>query len=145
MKGARKSISLLAISHVIAYWLIGLEEWRVTYRQNFKLLWSKQRYMYHFLNKGEFQTAVPLFIIFTYEDCWVKNEGLTLKAPRKILEEMTVYFCFLFFRENNAWHYIWIICPADDSHVMSSIISSKNYIEHALKMSSASHDWRFKG
>ena len=70
---------------------------------------------------------------------------LTLKAPRKILEQSTICFYFLFFRENNAWHYMWIVCPADDSHVMSSIISSEKYIEHALKMSSASHDWRFKG
>ena len=37
------------------------------------------------------------------------------------------------------------MCPADDSHVMSSIISSENYVEHALKMLPASHDWRFKG
>ena len=28
---------------------------------------------------------------------------------------------------------------------MSSIISSENYVEHALKMSSASRDWRLKG
>ena len=35
--------------------------------------------------------------------------------------------------------------PADESHVISSIISSENYVEHALKMSSASRDWRFKG
>ena len=34
---------------------------------------------------------------------------------------------------------------ADDSHVMSSIISSEKYDKHALKMSSASRDWRFKG
>ena len=32
----------------------------------------------------------------------------------------------------------------DDSHVMSSIISSENDIEHALKMLSASCDWQFK-
>ena len=63
---------------------------------------------------------------------------LTRKAPRKILEQTTIYFCFLFFREDNA-------CPADDSHVMSSIIPSENYVEHALKMSSASRDWGFKG
>ena len=40
---------------------------------------------------------------------------------------------------------MWIIYQADDSHAMSSIISSENYAEHALKMSSASRDWRFKG
>ena len=33
----------------------------------------------------------------------------------------------------------------NDSHVKSSIISSENYIEPALEMSSASRDWRFKG
>ena len=38
-----------------------------------------------------------------------------------------------------------IVCQADNSHVMSSIISSENYVEHALKMLSASRDWRFKG
>ena len=38
-----------------------------------------------------------------------------------------------------------IVCQADDSHVMSSIISSENYVENALKMSSASQDWPFKG
>ena len=27
---------------------------------------------------------------------------LTLKAPRKILEQTTIYFYFLFFKENNA-------------------------------------------
>ena len=58
---------------------------------------------------------------------------LTLKAPRKILEQKTVCFCFLFFRENNAWHYMWIVCQADDSHVMSSIISSEKCEKHALK------------
>ena len=32
---------------------------------------------------------------------------------------------------------MWIVCQADDSHVMSSIISSENHVEHALKISSA--------
>ena len=37
--------------------------------------------------------------------------------------------------------------PADNSHVMSSITSPENYVEHdyALKMSSASRDRGFKG
>ena len=38
-----------------------------------------------------------------------------------------------------------IVCLADNSHVMLSIISSENYVEHVLKMASASRDWRFKG
>ena len=49
---------------------------------------------------------------------------LTLKAPRKIIGER-IYFYFLFFRENNAWHYMFIFCQADDKHVMSSIIYSE--------------------
>ena len=32
--------------------------------------------------------------------------SLILKAPRKIIEQTTIYFYFLFFRENNAWHYM---------------------------------------
>ena len=40
---------------------------------------------------------------------------------------------------------MWIVCLADDSQVMSSIISSENYVEHALQKSSANRDWRFKG
>ena len=61
--------------------------------------------------------------------CFLKQcfcaKSLTLKVTRKILEQTTIYFCFLFFRENNAWHYMWIVCQADDSQVMSSIIFSK--------------------
>ena len=38
---------------------------------------------------------------------------------------------------------MWIVCWADDSHVMSSIISPENYVEHALKMLFASPDGRF--
>ena len=90
--------------------------------------------------------STPLFkrTVFSLKRSLVCIGVLTLKAPRKILEQTTIYFCFLFFRENNAWHYIWIVCQAGDSHVMSSIISSENYVEHALKISSASRDWRFK-
>ena len=40
---------------------------------------------------------------------------------------------------------MWIVCQADDSHAMSSIISSENYVEHAWKMLSASRDLHFKG
>ena len=61
-----------------------------------------------------------IFKVGLYSISWI----LTLRAPRKIIEQTTIYFCFLFFRENNVWHYMWIVCQADDSHVMSSIISS---------------------
>ena len=40
----------------------------------------------------------------------VLNEtALTLKAPRKILKQTTIYFYFLFFKENNAWQFMWIV------------------------------------
>ena len=40
---------------------------------------------------------------------------------------------------------MWIVCQADDSHAMSSIIFSEKYEKHALRMSSDSHDWRLMG
>ena len=40
---------------------------------------------------------------------------------------------------------MWIICQADDSHVMSSIIFSEKYEKDVLKMLSYSRDWSFKG
>ena len=42
------------------------------------------------------------------------------------------------------WYVCQAGCQADDSHVMSRIISSENYIEHALKMSSVGRDWSEK-
>ena len=49
---------------------------------------------------------------------------------------------YIVFRGNNAWHYMWIVCLADDSHVMSSIIFSekirnKNRLLSALEFSLA--------
>ena len=40
---------------------------------------------------------------------------------------------------------MWIVCQADDSHVMSSIIFSEKYEKHALRMLSASRERRLKG
>ena len=40
---------------------------------------------------------------------------------------------------------MWIICQADDSHVMSSMIFSEIYGKHALRMWSARCDLRLKG
>ena len=76
---------------------------------------------------------------------------LTLKMPRKNLEQTTIYMYFVSYFSEEIM--LDITCEssaqqtihmADDSHVMSSIIFSENYVEHALKMSSASRDWRFK-
>ena len=40
---------------------------------------------------------------------------------------------------------MYIVCQADDSHVMSSIIFFEKYEKHALRMLSASCDWHLKG
>ena len=69
--------------------------------------------------------SFKVYSLHELADVMIVKIILTLKAPRKIIEQTTIYFYFLFFRENNAWHYMWIVCLADDSHVMSSIISSK--------------------
>ena len=50
-------------------------------------------------------------ILIIYVDIYIWNICLTLKVPRNILQQTTIYFCFLFFRENNTWHYMWIVCP----------------------------------
>ena len=93
---------------------------------------TKPRITYN--GKSQFRTDTTQWSASTWKK-WLsclpskaKNYNvLTLKAPRDILEQMTIYFYFLFFKENNAWHFIWIVCKADDSHVMSSTISSEKY------------------
>ena len=54
--------------------------------------------------------------------------ALTLKAPITTAADNNffIYF-FLFFRENMSWHFMWIICLADDSHEMSRLVSSKKW------------------
>ena len=32
---------------------------------------------------------------------------------------------FLFFRENKSWHFMWIVCQADNLHEMSRLFSEK--------------------
>ena len=55
---------------------------------------------------AEFEMFFEICLHFTEyessEQCQVLSDPLTLKTPRKILEQTTIYFCFLFFRENNA-------------------------------------------
>ena len=49
------------------------------------------------------------------------------KSAKKNSRAENNLFLFLIFQRNNAWHYMWIVCQADDSHVMSIIISSEKY------------------
>ena len=94
----------------IYFWVLGIISLRYTLWDDFKLF------------------KIFIFRSFRKKRTYSNSELLTHKAPRKILEQTTIYFYFLFFRENNAWHYMWIVCPADDSHLMSSIISSEKKI-----------------
>ena len=36
------------------------------------------------------------------------------------------YFFFLFFIANKSWHFMWTVCQADNSHVISRLIFSEN-------------------
>ena len=60
---------------------------------------------------------------------------LSFKAPRKIVADRMSNFLKSFFKENKTWHFMWIICLADDSHEMSRLIFSEKY-NKKIKMSS---------
>ena len=42
-----------------------------------------------------------------------------------VAEENVLFFFVFVFIENKAWHFMWIICQADDLHKMSSLIFSE--------------------
>ena len=51
-----------------------------------------------------------------------------LKALSKIVADELLFLSFLFlifFRENKTWHFMWIVCLADNSHEMPSFIFSE--------------------
>ena len=94
-----------------------------------------------FLTKGyrEPKDDCALKLIRSYRSCHEKNliEQMLytpkptspindtfnpLSAKENSNAEDNLFLFLIFFRENNAWHYMWIVCQADDSHVMSSII-----------------------
>ena len=55
-----------------------------------------------------------------------KKHILTLKAPITTAADNNFLFSFfLFFRENKSWHFMWIICQADNSHEMSRLVFSE--------------------
>ena len=59
---------------------------------------------------------------------------LTLKPPITIAAGNNFDYS-LFARENNSWHFMWIICQADYSHEMSTFVFSENR-ENKLRLSS---------
>ena len=40
------------------------------------------------------------------------------------------FFFFFFFRENNSWHFMWIVCLADNSHEISRLVFSEKWTKH---------------
>ena len=42
------------------------------------------------------------------------------------MQQTTFIIIVAFFRENKAWPFLWIVCPADESHEMASLFSIKN-------------------
>ena len=49
----------------------------------------------------------------------------TLKAPLTTAANDNSFIFFLFFRENKSWHFMWIVCSADDSHEISRLVFSE--------------------
>ena len=48
----------------------------------------------------------------------VNVNKLTLKALMKFAADTILELILLFFRENKAWHFMWFVSSADDSHEM---------------------------
>ena len=71
----------------------------------------------------KYQHILSFLLLFT---CQLLTQHifliLTLKAPIMTGRRHFQSMFFVVFRGNNAWYYMWIVCWADDSHVMSSII-----------------------
>ena len=83
--------------------------------------------------------------VMNYHFTW---HGLTLKAPSKICSrqhfEFFFTYYFLFFRENKSWHFMWIICLADDSHEMSRLYSLKKIKVKLFSAAVVIGTWRVK-
>ena len=70
---------------------------------------------------------------------------LTLKAPSKIAADDTFTILFLSFEENKAWCFMWILCQAEDSHKISSIILSEKQWKNIQDCRLLHCDRRFEG
>ena len=52
----------------------------------------------------------------------------------------------LYFREIKSWHFMWIVCLADDSHEISRLVFLWKKKKKKNRMASATNfAWRFKG
>ena len=71
-----------------------------------------------------------LFSNIACSGVWLTYKALITTAADDIFLSIIlllffVYFLCVFFRENKAWYFMWIICLADDSHEISRLIFSK--------------------
>ena len=72
---------------------------------------------------------------------------LTLKAPNKNLQQRTLIFLLLSFKESKASCFMCILCLAEASHEISSLIFSEKKNNEKVFMNGVSYsrDWGFKG
>ena len=79
--------------------------------------------------------------------CHVNYSHLTLKRQIKIAADDTLIFLLLFLEENKAWSFMWILCLAEDSHKISSLIFSEKKKKEKVFMNvvCCSRDSGFKG
>ena len=68
---------------------------------------------------------------------------LTLKASIKNCSRRQFNFLLLSFKENKAWFFPWILCLAEDSLEISSLIISEKQWKIFMNAVCCSRDWRF--
>ena len=61
--------------------------------------------------------------------------SLALNPEGTIVADNILIF-FVFFRENKAWYFMWIVCLADNWHEISSLIFSEKYKKKKKKKKS---------
>ena len=76
---------------------------------------------------------------------WKIKVTLTLKAPNKNCSRRHFNFLLLSFKENKAWFFRWILCLAENSFEISSLIFSEKQWKIFMAVVCCSHDWCFKG
>ena len=74
----------------------------------------------------------------------ILKQKLTLESAKQNCSRRQFLFLILS-RENKAKHFMWIVCPADDSHEMLSLIFSEKQQKKNQNVICCSCDWHFKG
>ena len=66
-----------------------------------------------------------------------------LKRQAKFVAD-NIKFFVLFFRENKYWHFMWIVCQADDSHGMSRLVFSEKSKKNKKKQKKTKNEKKKK-